>query len=77
MIELRGMSKQQAAAYAGCETLSVFNDWIGRGIMASTKHDHPLLLGSCRRMMVLRVFLLSEDAPTFLCVQWRRHWRCD
>jgi hypothetical protein len=33
MIEPRGMSKQQAAAYAGCETLSAFNDWIRRGIM--------------------------------------------
>jgi hypothetical protein len=29
----RGMSKEQAAAYAGCETLSAFNDWIRRGIM--------------------------------------------
>ena len=33
MIEPRGMSKEQAAAYAGCETLSAFNDWIRRGIM--------------------------------------------
>jgi hypothetical protein len=33
MITPRGMSKQEAAAYAGCETLSAFNDWIRRGIM--------------------------------------------
>ena len=33
MIEPRGMSKEQAAAYAGCETLSAFNDWIRRGLM--------------------------------------------
>jgi hypothetical protein len=33
MIEPRGMSKKQAAAYAGCESLSVFNDWVRRGIM--------------------------------------------
>ncbi len=33
MIPPRGMSKKQAAAYAGCETLSAFNDWIRRGIM--------------------------------------------
>ena len=33
MIEPRGLSKEQAAAYAGCETLSAFNDWIRRGIM--------------------------------------------
>jgi hypothetical protein len=33
MIEPRGMSKEQAAAYAGCESLSAFNDWIRRGII--------------------------------------------
>src|ERR1700730_16702333 len=33
MIPPRGMSKEQAAAYAGCETLSAFNDWIRRGIL--------------------------------------------
>ena len=33
MIPPRGMSKKQAAAYAGCETLSAFNNWIRRGIM--------------------------------------------
>jgi hypothetical protein len=27
------MSKKQAAAHAGCETLSAFNDWIRRGII--------------------------------------------
>jgi hypothetical protein len=31
--EPRGMSKEQAAAYAGCESLSAFNDWVRRGIM--------------------------------------------
>jgi hypothetical protein len=76
MIELRGASKQQAAAYAGCETLSAFNDWIGRGIMPSTKHDHLLLLRSCRRMMALRglsairrrsnISLLSVETPLAL-----------
>ena len=33
MIEPRGMSKEQAAAYAGCESLSAFNDWVRRRIM--------------------------------------------
>jgi hypothetical protein len=33
MITPRGMSKQEAAAYAGCETLSAFNSWIRRGIV--------------------------------------------
>jgi len=26
-------SKQQAAAYAGCESRSAFNDWVRRGFM--------------------------------------------
>jgi hypothetical protein len=33
MIERRGMSKEDAAAYVGCATLSAFNDWIRRGII--------------------------------------------
>ncbi len=32
-IEPRGMTKEQAAAYAGCESLSAFSDWIRRGIL--------------------------------------------
>ena len=33
MITPRGMSKKDAATYAGCETLSSFNDWVRRRIM--------------------------------------------
>ncbi len=29
----RGMSKETAAQYAGCESLSSFDDWVRRGIM--------------------------------------------
>lgn len=29
----RGLSKEDAATYAGCESLSAFSDWIRRGIM--------------------------------------------
>lgn len=29
----RGLSKDDAAQYAGCESLSAFSDWIRRGIM--------------------------------------------
>jgi hypothetical protein len=32
-IEPRGLSKGDAAAYAGCDSLSTFNNWIRRGIM--------------------------------------------
>lgn len=29
----RGLSKEDAAAYAGCESLSAFSDWVRRGIL--------------------------------------------
>jgi hypothetical protein len=29
----RGLSKNDAAAYAGCNSISTFSDWIRRGIM--------------------------------------------
>jgi hypothetical protein len=29
----RGLSREQAAAYAGCGSLSTFSNWIRRGIM--------------------------------------------
>jgi hypothetical protein len=29
----RGLSRKDAAAYAGCDTLSAFNNWIRRGIL--------------------------------------------
>lgn len=29
----RGLSRDQAAAYAGCGSLSAFSDWVRRGIM--------------------------------------------
>lgn len=33
MIEPRGLSVEDAARYAGCETVSTFRDWVRRGIM--------------------------------------------
>ena len=32
-MEPRGLTRCQAAAYAGCQSLSTFNDWIRRGIL--------------------------------------------
>jgi hypothetical protein len=29
----RGLSREEAATYGGCESLSAFSDWIRRGIM--------------------------------------------
>ena len=31
--EPRGLSKERAAEYAGCNSLSAFNDWVRRGIL--------------------------------------------
>jgi hypothetical protein len=32
-IEPRGLTKEQAAAYAGCDTSSAFDSWVRRGIL--------------------------------------------
>jgi len=32
-IEPRGLNREQAARYAGCDTLSAFHDWVRRGIL--------------------------------------------
>ena len=32
-VEPRGLSREEAAAYAGCASLSTFHDWIRRGIL--------------------------------------------
>lgn len=32
-IEPRCLSREDAAAYAGCESLSTFSDWVRRGIL--------------------------------------------
>lgn len=29
----RGLSREQAAAYCGCDTLTAFDDWVRRGIV--------------------------------------------
>jgi hypothetical protein len=33
MLEPRGLSREEAAAYAGCATLSMFHDWVRRNIL--------------------------------------------
>lgn len=32
-IQPRGLSKEEAATYAGCKTLAAFDDWVVRGII--------------------------------------------
>jgi hypothetical protein len=29
----RGMTREEAAAYCGCESMAAFNDWVRRGIV--------------------------------------------
>jgi hypothetical protein len=33
MTDPRGLSLEKAAAYAGCQTVSAFKDWVRKGIM--------------------------------------------
>jgi hypothetical protein len=32
-VEPRGMTREQAAAYCGCESTAAFSDWVRRGIV--------------------------------------------
>jgi hypothetical protein len=32
-VQERGMTKMDAAAYCGCESLAAFDDWVRRGIV--------------------------------------------
>ena len=32
-IQPRGLSREQAATYCGCESLAAFDDWVRRGII--------------------------------------------
>jgi len=68
MIEPRGMSKEQAAAYAGCETLSAFNDWIRRGIMpgpipGTHKWDRKAIDAALDRLSGLQPKIEAQLSP--------------
>ena len=68
MIEPRGMSKEQAAAYAGCETLSTFNGWIRRGIMpgpipGTHKWDRKAIDAALDRMSGLDFTFRPQRSP--------------
>jgi hypothetical protein len=68
MIPPRGMSKKQAAAYAGCETLSAFNDWIRRGIMpgpipGTHKWDRKAIDAALDRLSGLQPTIEPQMSP--------------
>ena len=68
MIEPRGMSREQAAAYAGCETLSAFNDWIRRGIMpgpipGTHKWDRKAIDAALDRLSGLQPTIMHRLSP--------------
>jgi hypothetical protein len=68
MIEPRGMSREQAAAYAGCETLSAFNGWVRRGIMpgpipGTRKWDRKAIDVALDRMSSLDSTIRRQRSP--------------
>jgi hypothetical protein len=68
VIEPRGMSKEQAAAYAGCESLSAFNDWVRRGIMprpipGTRKWDRKAIDAALDRMSGLDSKIRPQLSP--------------
>lgn len=68
MIEPRGMSREQAAAYAGCESLSAFNNWVRRGIMpkpipGTRKWDRKAIDAALDRMSGLDSKMQLQRSP--------------
>src|SRR6516165_1908011 len=68
MIEARGISKQEAAAYAGCDTLSAFSDWIRRGIMpgpipGTHKWDRKAIDAALDRLSGLEPTIEPQRSP--------------
>jgi hypothetical protein len=68
MITPRGMSKKQAAAYAGCETLSAFSNWIRRGITpgpipGTHKWDRKAIDAALDRLSGLESTIGAELSP--------------
>jgi hypothetical protein len=67
-IQPRGLSKEDAAAYAGCGTLSAFNDWIRRGIVpgpipGTNKWDRKAIDAALDRLSGLQPTIKSELSP--------------
>jgi hypothetical protein len=68
MIEPRVLSKEQAAAYAGCETLSALNDWVRRGIVpgpipGTRKWDRKAIDAALDRLTGLQRKIEAQTSP--------------
>ena len=68
MVEPRGISKEQAAAYAGCETLSAFNDWIDGDsclgpIPGTRKWDRKAIDAALDRLSGLQLKIEAQLSP--------------
>ncbi|RXG86138.1 hypothetical protein EAS62_37850 [Bradyrhizobium zhanjiangense] len=68
MAEPRGISKKQAAAYAGCESLSAFNEWVRRGIMpkpipGTRKWDRKAIDAALDRLSGLQPKIEAQLTP--------------
>lgn len=62
----RGLTKEQAAEYCGCESVAAFNEWIRRGIVpgpmpGTTRFDRKAL----DRALDRRSGLIEVDGPSF------------
>ncbi|WP_439394197.1 helix-turn-helix transcriptional regulator [Bradyrhizobium sp. PMVTL-01] len=68
MTEPRGISKKQAAAYAGCESLSAFTEWVRRGIMpkpipGTRKWDRKAIDAALDRLSGLQPKIEAQVTP--------------
>ncbi len=68
----RGLTREQAAEYVGCESVQAFNDWIRKGIIPSSipgtnRWDRKAL----DRALDRRSGLLEDPTPSF--EEWARN----
>ncbi|WP_426315688.1 hypothetical protein ACN9MF_12945 [Methylobacterium fujisawaense] len=61
----RGLTREQVAAYCGCESLAAFDDWVRRGIVpramtGTTRWDRRAI----DRALDRRSGLLSDPGPS-------------
>jgi hypothetical protein len=73
----RGLSRGEAAAYAGCESLSTFHDWVRRGILprpipGTHTWDRKAIDNALDRASGLVRTVTTPDDPTEALKQWEK-----
>jgi hypothetical protein len=71
-IEQRGMTKTDAAAYCGCESLAAFDDWVRRGILPG---PIPGTHRWDRKAIDMKLDLASGLQPTIAPTTALEEWR--